>query len=129
MQGAPTSMQAIMADFINEGHFAAHIRRMRDVYTERRDCLMSESARRLDGLLAVEPTDTGFHTVADLLNPDLKDTTLALAAKAAGIATEPLSRFTIDPVQRQAITLGFSAVPPAQISRSVAALADCLRSL
>ncbi|OWU79124.1 PLP-dependent aminotransferase family protein [Phaeobacter sp. 22II1-1F12B] len=129
MQGAPTSMQAIMADFINEGHFAAHIRRMRDVYAERRDCLMRESARHLDGLLAVEATDTGFHTVADLLDPDLKDTTLAQAAKAAGIATEPLSRFTIDPVRRQAITLGFSAVPPAQISRSVAALADCLRSL
>ncbi|MEO3417033.1 PLP-dependent aminotransferase family protein [Roseovarius sp. CAU 1744] len=127
MQGAPASMQSIVADFINEGHFAAHIRRMRDIYAERRDALLSEADRTLNGLLKVRPTDTGFHTIGDLTHPGLSDVTVSQAARQAGISAAPLSRFTIQPVPRQAITLGFSAVPPAQIVKGVQALAPVLR--
>ncbi|KKL14040.1 hypothetical protein LCGC14_2519730, partial [marine sediment metagenome] len=128
MQGAPSSMQAIMAKFITEGHFPTHIRRMREVYAERRNTLLAEAARELDGLLDVQRVETGFHTMGDL-PPGLRDTDLAEAATRAGIATAPLSRFTITPVARQAITLGFGAVPPQQIVAGVRALSLVLRDL
>lgn len=129
LQGVSAGIQAITAEFIDEGHLAAHIRRMRGIYAERRDALMSAAARDLAGLLDIRPTETGFHTIGTSTDTTLRDTTLALAAEQAGIATAPLSRFTIRPVARQAITLGFSAVPPAQIERGVQTLAAALRGL
>lgn len=129
MQGTPASLQSIVSDFINEGHFAAHIRRMRDIYAERRDALLSEADRSLNGLLDVQPTDTGFHTVGDLVHPGLTDVMISESARKAGIVTAPVSRFTIQPVPRQAITLGFSAVPPAQIKKGVQTLASVIRNV
>ncbi|MEX0278874.1 MAG: PLP-dependent aminotransferase family protein [Ruegeria sp.] len=128
MQGTPASLQTTVADFINEGHFAAHIRRMRDIYAERRDALLSEAHRSLGGLLDVRHTDTGFHTVGDLLHPSLTDVDISHAARQEKIVTAPLSRFTIRPVPRQAIMLGFSAVPPAQIRKGVQTLAKVIQN-
>lgn len=129
MQGAPTSTQAIMADFIAEGHFAAHIRRMRTVYAERRDALMTAAARDLDGLLQVQPTETGFHTIGYLPKEGPSEIAVTDAARVAGLSTAPLGQFTLGPVARRGLTLGFSAVPPAQIVRSVATLARVIRRL
>ncbi len=129
LQGAPTSLQSIVAAFIDEGHLATHIRRMRAVYAERRDALMAAAARDLDGLLHVQPTETGFHTVGDLVGAGLTECAVSDAACAAGLATTPLRRFTIKPVPRQAITLGFSAIPAARIDKSVKLLARVIRGL
>src|SRR3546814_16685364 len=62
----PSSPQAVVADFMDEGHFAAHIRRMRKLYAERHDALMDAAREKLAGLLDVVPTDTGLHTVGFL---------------------------------------------------------------
>lgn len=129
MQGAAASMQQVVADFIVQGHFAAHIRRMRELYMQRRDALMAEAAAELVGLLRLQPTDTGFHTVADIIGRGPGDADLAEAAQAAGIAIAPLSRFAIHPLERQAILLGFSAVAPLQIARGVRDLAAVMKSL
>ncbi|WP_424929784.1 PLP-dependent aminotransferase family protein [Amaricoccus tamworthensis] len=129
LQGAPTGSQAIVADFIDEGHFTTHIRRMREVYAERRDALIRAADRELSGMLTVQPTETGFHTIGDLEVSGLSETVVAGAAGAAGIATAPLGRFALSPIDRQGLTLGFSAVPAAQIGRSVAALGRVMRGL
>src|SRR5690606_6384453 len=47
LQGASTVLQAVVASFIEEGHFASHIRRMRKTYTERHEVLIDAAARRL----------------------------------------------------------------------------------
>src|SRR3546814_14950241 len=62
----PSSPQAVVADFMDEGHFAAHIRRMRKLYAERHDALQDAAREKLAGLLDVVPTDTGLHTVGFL---------------------------------------------------------------
>ena len=72
VQGAPTHFQAIVARFIQEGQFAAHIRRMRKIYAERKDVLIDAASRHLDGMLTVKPTDTGFHTNARLAPNSMK---------------------------------------------------------
>ncbi|MFV0383380.1 PLP-dependent aminotransferase family protein [Paracoccus sp. (in: a-proteobacteria)] len=125
MHGAAASMQSVVADFIAQGHFAAHLRRMRDIYRERRDMLMTEAEDKLAEYVTVQPTETGFHTIGDLA-PGLGATQVAAAAARAGIVTAPLCRFTIKPVTRQAITLGFSATPPQMIARGVADLARAI---
>ena len=39
-QFAPLLTQAALADFMNEGHFTRHLRRMRRLYAERRNCAL-----------------------------------------------------------------------------------------
>src|SRR5262249_20838152 len=55
--------QSVVAAFMEEGHFAAHIRRMREVYHSQRDALVASLRRRLGGYLTVEPPDQGMHLV------------------------------------------------------------------
>lgn len=124
--GVSHSVQAVVAGFIEEGKFSAHIRRMRELYRERRDALMEAGARHLGGLLDLRPTDTGFHTVGLFPEPR-SDARVAEAAQALGLATTPLSRFALSPIAQQGLTLGFSAVPPMELARGVEKLARALR--
>src|SRR5207245_851758 len=60
---SPSLDQATLADFINEGHFARHIRRMRTLYEERQAILVAAARRELEGLIEVAPADAGMHLV------------------------------------------------------------------
>jgi hypothetical protein len=59
-QHPPTIDQAVLADFIIEGHFARHLRRMRVVYRERLEALMAAAARYCGGVVRIRPVQTGL---------------------------------------------------------------------
>ncbi|MDT0682959.1 PLP-dependent aminotransferase family protein [Roseicyclus sp. F158] len=127
--GVSSAMQSIVTRFIEEGHFSAHIRRMRETYAERRDTLIEASARHLSGRIDVRPTETGFHTVGFLPEGGLGEAELERRAEGAGLATASLGRFALAPLTRKGVTLGFSAVPPAELARGVERLAALLGSV
>ena len=52
-QFSSTLYQAVMTDFIREGHLARHIRRMRMLYMERRTALVEAIRKQMDGQLEV----------------------------------------------------------------------------
>src|SRR2546423_13628180 len=56
----PSIDQAALADFIHEGHFTRHIRRMRTLYAERQNLLVEAARRELAGLIEVQPHDAGI---------------------------------------------------------------------
>ena len=124
--GVSHAMQSIVAEFLAEGHFSAHLRRMRDLYRERRDALMAAGARHLAGRLQLLATDTGFHTVG-LLPRAVDERRVTEAAMAAGLATAPLSRFALSPLSVKGLTLGFSAISPHEIEKGVERLAAVLQ--
>src|SRR6185436_15014233 len=62
----PSLCQAVAAEFLRQGHFAAHIRRMRLLYREQRDALATTLKRRTAGQLKVEVPDQGMHLIAYL---------------------------------------------------------------
>ncbi|WP_136635488.1 PLP-dependent aminotransferase family protein [Pseudooceanicola onchidii] len=126
--GVSHAIQSIVAQFIDEGKFSAHIRRMRSLYRDRRDALMEAGSRHLQGLVEVQNTETGFHTIG-LLPPGLDDRQAAEAASRENLATAPLSRFALSPIAANGLTLGFSATPPVEITRGVERLARALRSV
>ncbi|MGI3167564.1 PLP-dependent aminotransferase family protein [Pseudooceanicola sp. C21-150M6] len=126
--GVSHSVQSIVASFIDEGKFSAHIRRMRSLYRERRDALLTAGERHLAGLLDIRPTETGFHTVG-LLVGGHDELRVAQAAKSDGLAVAPLARFALAPIAQQGLTLGFSAVPPVEIMRGAERLARAIRSV
>jgi DNA-binding transcriptional MocR family regulator len=65
---APLLDQAVLCDFITEGHFGRHLRRMREVYAERLSVLMESSRQRLAGLLEILNIEAGLQTVGWLCN-------------------------------------------------------------
>jgi GntR family transcriptional regulator / MocR family aminotransferase len=119
--------QAVLADFMAGGHFARHIRRMRKLYAQRQELLVSACARDLKGLLEVKPADAGMHLVG-WLPPGVNDRDAARRAAVAGIAVEPLSAFRIQSRGRGALLLGYASVPEDRIADGVRRLRDALRA-
>jgi GntR family transcriptional regulator/MocR family aminotransferase len=128
LHGVPTAVQATVAEFIAEGHFAAHVRRMRRIYAERHDALCASASRRLGGLLDVVQSHGGLHTVAHL-DRALPELAVAKAALARGVTVSPLARYAIAPLAMNGLALGFGGITPAAIDEGVAALAEVLEGL
>jgi GntR family transcriptional regulator / MocR family aminotransferase len=56
----PLLEQAVLADFIAEGHFGRHVRRMREVYAARLSILLEQAHRFLDGRLQISGIEAGL---------------------------------------------------------------------
>ncbi|HRF47081.1 MAG TPA: PLP-dependent aminotransferase family protein [Anaerolineales bacterium] len=119
---APALEQGALADFIADGHFGRHIRRMRALYGERREALLSA----LVGL-PVEPfvADTGMHGIG-WLQRGADDVAVTRAAAEHGVDVTPLSRFSLARNPRPGLLLGYACVDPARIKAGARRLAAAL---
>ncbi|MFO1311055.1 MAG: PLP-dependent aminotransferase family protein [Burkholderiales bacterium] len=125
MHGVPTFVQSVVAEFIDEGHFASHLRRMRRIYAERHDALVAASRAKLAGLLDVVPTQSGLHTVGHLAR-GLVETSVAEAARERAVTVSPLGRYALAKGPSRGLVLGFGGVPPKDIDAGVDVLAQVL---
>jgi GntR family transcriptional regulator/MocR family aminotransferase len=120
----PSSLaQAVVADFIEEGHFAGHIRRMRLQYQDQRDVLVAALRQRLGDELTVDPPDQGMHLVAHLRRR-LKDVAIERAARDHGVIVRAMSRLYVAAPPRSALVIGFSGYPRQMILPAVTQLAE-----
>lgn len=117
-----TLCEAVMTDFMAEGHFAAHIRRMRAAYQDQRDTLVTALRRRLGDHLSVDPPDQGMHLVA-YLRRGLSDVAIENAARDHGVIVRAMSRMYVAAPARSALMFGFSGYPRQTIGPAVARLA------
>ena len=123
----PLLPQAVLHEFMAEGHYGRHIRRMRLAYGERAAALEEAIARRLGGLLSVPPITTGIDAAA-FLPPASDDASIARQALAAGLETRPLSAYAVDAATPSGLVLGFAAFNRRQIEAGVDALAEVLEN-
>jgi GntR family transcriptional regulator/MocR family aminotransferase len=121
----PSLHQAVVAEFMQQGHFAAHIRRMRQMYREQRDALAETLARRAGSRLKVDVPDQGMHLVA-YLEDGASDLAVEAAAQHAGIVVRAISRFYRAAPARPGLMLGFSGFPRQLIVPAAARLARIL---
>ena len=122
----PGPSQALLAEFLAEGHFARHIRRMRTLYAERQDALVSAARRECAGLLEVSPADAGMHLVA-WLPKGSNDREVSRRAAAAGISAPPLSAYYQHAdAARPGLLLGYSCVNRRKIQVSARRLAAAM---
>lgn len=126
LQGVPASIQAVLAAFINEGHFATHLRRMREIYRERHQAFRDAAEKRLHGLLDFSPSTAGFHVVGKFVQRHHREDDVQETAAAAGLIVSPIGRFCIDPVAEKGLVLGISAIDPRAIRKGVEVLASVL---
>jgi GntR family transcriptional regulator/MocR family aminotransferase len=123
MDRQPSSLcQAVAAAFMEEGHFAAHIRRMREMYRNQRDTLVAALRRRLGDHLTVDPPDQGMHLVA-YTRRGLSDVAIERAAREHGVVIRAMSRLYVEAPAQSALVLGFSGYPRQIIAPAVARLA------
>ncbi|MGO4302302.1 MocR-like pyridoxine biosynthesis transcription factor PdxR [Cupriavidus sp. RAF12] len=118
--------QATVAEFMQAGDYAAHIRRMRPLYARRRAVLAALIERYLGpGALNAQGSNAGLHLVLRL--PDeADDVAITAAARAKGIMVRPLSRYYLGtPVQR-GLLLGYACVPEEDIGPAFDVLLGCL---
>jgi GntR family transcriptional regulator/MocR family aminotransferase len=122
---APLLEQAVLCDFIAEGHFGRHVRRMREVYAERLGVLLECARERLTGLLEIIGVEAGLQTAGWLCGGIAGDAA-ARAAAARDVEVTPLSRYSRGRVVREGLQLGFAAVDAEEIRRGVRDLAIAL---
>lgn len=124
---APLLDQAVLADFLAEGHFARHLRRMREIYAGRWATLNEEVARELSGRLELSPIEAGLQTVG-WLAPGTDGAAVERAAASREVEVVSLHRFTRRTPARPGLQLGFAAVDAKEIRRGVRELAAALAS-
>jgi GntR family transcriptional regulator / MocR family aminotransferase len=117
-----TLQQAVVSEFMHHGHFAAHIRRMRQLYRQQRDALAETLMRRAADWLDVAVPDQGMHLVA-YLRAGRSDIAIEAAAQRAGIVVRAISRFYRAASPRPGLMLGFSGFPRQLIGPAAAHLA------
>jgi len=117
--------QAAMCDFINQGHFGRHIRRMRELYASRLSVLRDLVREQLHGVLDLEETEAGLHTVG-WLGTSLSAEAAAREAVAHKLELFPISRFALKSATREGLLMGFAGIDTKEIRRGVDRLAVVL---
>jgi len=121
----PLLEQAILTDFIVEGHFARHIRRMRELYAERLQVFLSGVRQKLAGALEISDVEAGLRTVG-WLRKGLSADAVAKAAAEHNVEVVSLSRYAYGSFKRQGLVLGFASVDAHELRRGIDALAEVL---
>ncbi|WP_144378213.1 PLP-dependent aminotransferase family protein [Mesorhizobium amorphae] len=120
--------QLVVADFLREGHFSSHLRRLREAYRTSRNSLVSALGDRKATPFTVNTPHQGVHMIAHL--PEgTDDVAFAGAARRAGVTVLPISPMCIGKSPRQGLLLGFSALTDAEIDVGVARLGHALDGL
>jgi GntR family transcriptional regulator/MocR family aminotransferase len=122
-----TLYQAVLTDFIGEGHFARHLRRMRMLYMERRTALINAIDVEMNDLLEVIGSEAGMHLVA-LLPHGVSDVEIASRAAQNGISAMPLSSCYRKQPRRGGLILGYGGVNAHQIRSGIRTLRPIIES-
>ena len=114
-------MQAVAADFMDQGHFAAHLRLMRQLYRSRRDALLQALHSHLPW---AEPLDSRGGLQMAVRLPAGSEAALSRGAAQHGIATPSLGALYHDAAMRlDGWRLGFAALTPEAIDAACRRLA------
>jgi GntR family transcriptional regulator/MocR family aminotransferase len=125
---SPTLYQAVLAEFLREGHFARHLRRMRGVYLERRDALLTGLTRHCTGRLTVVNAEAGLH-IAVLLNSGLDDEDIVHCMAARGLTATALSSCYAGPARQSGLLLGFGGSTPRRLLEATRVLGEVLHEV
>jgi GntR family transcriptional regulator/MocR family aminotransferase len=123
---SPTLYQLALAEFLREGHFSRHLRRMRGVYLERRNALLAGLARHCADHLTVYNADAGLH-VAVLLSRDANDTDVVQRMAQRGLTATALSSCYSGAGRRSGLLLGFGGSSERRLLHATGVLGEVLR--
>jgi GntR family transcriptional regulator/MocR family aminotransferase len=128
--GSPTLLQAAAADFIEQGHFARHLKRMRALYGERRMLIVHALERAFGDRLTVDWPPGGIQFAVQFTGGPagpVDDVAVAARAREAGLAVLPLSIWYVHRRARRGLVMGFANIADArEADRLARTLRACL---
>lgn len=123
---SPTLYQLALADFLREGHFARHLRRMRVLYLGRRNALLAGLDRHCPGVLTVHNADAGLH-VATFLTRGVDDVAVVRRMAECGLTATALSTCYAGRKARSGLLLGFGGWSERRMVEATRTLGAILR--
>jgi GntR family transcriptional regulator/MocR family aminotransferase len=125
--GPPNFYQDVVADFVREGHFGRHIRRMRTLYRDRRSALVESIRREFGKTVEIVGAEAGLHLT--VLFPELKsDVDLAVKAARHKLWLWPLSPAYAGKKSEQGFILGFGSTAAEEMLRTIQKMRSVLSS-
>lgn len=110
-RGGRMTEQAALAEFIDDGHFTGHIKRMRGIYRERRDALRDVLESGLGDVARISGGTAGLQLLYRF-NVPIDDGQVVAEAFAEGVFCRPLSMYYARRIDNDAgLNLGFASVP------------------
>lgn len=122
-------LQVALAQFIDRGAFARHIRKVRRVYTARHETIVRILNRDFADFLEVIPAVAGLHVTAlsHSLSVD-RMSDVAVRASELGVQVQRLAKFAVDGPPRAGLLFGYGAIPTAHINEGLTLLRSCFDS-
>ena len=118
--------QAVLCDFIVDGHLARHLRRMRNLYAERLEALIEGGKRHLSGVLELSNVRAGLYTIG-LLRNGMNSRQAEKLAASQGIEVLAVDRYTLRRPDPKGLLLGFAGYDESAIEEGLMRLAKALR--
>ncbi len=125
IRNTPTLNQAALTEFIDNGHFSTHIRKMRLIYAERHEAIVVAIRKYLGGMVDISPAQAGLNVIGWLAE-NCNDLEAERQMKAHGILSSPMSPRFIEHPPRQGLFLGFGCTPVEKIAPAVKKMATAL---
>ena len=120
-------IQAALADFIEEGHFASHIRRLKQVYGERRRLLQAALAPIANVGARLSMVDSGLHLVVEF-DKEIDDVNIAKMAAQQGLRVYPLSNYCLGDKPEKGLIIGYAYAATEHITEYGNVLAEVIQN-
>jgi GntR family transcriptional regulator/MocR family aminotransferase len=117
----PTFYQDVVADFIDEGHFERHIRRMRLLYRERRSLLVDSISEEFGEAVEIDGSEAGMHLVVSF-KTSIDDRSVAERAGQQNLWVWPLTASYLKTPEKTGFILGFGSTASSDIPVAVRTL-------
>ncbi|CAM3784891.1 PLP-dependent aminotransferase family protein [Parendozoicomonas haliclonae] len=125
---SPILSQAVLADFIGEGHFARHLRRSRRLYQQKWEHMRELCQQHLQGLMTPVVQSAGMHLAVSFDDQSLDDRVISQRFYQKGYGSSPLSSYYYGSEVRSGLTLGFAHTAEQEREEGIQTLAELLRS-
>jgi GntR family transcriptional regulator/MocR family aminotransferase len=126
---APMLTQLVLARFSTSGLMAAHMRKMRLLYTKRRARLLEALRVEAGGLMDVANLPDGGLRIVATLPLEVPDMLIAQRCLKAGLKVDGLSRCYVRAPRRSGLIMGFASTPEEQMRPAVGMLAAIVRQV
>ncbi|MEE3650471.1 MULTISPECIES: MocR-like pyridoxine biosynthesis transcription factor PdxR [unclassified Brenneria] len=120
--------QATLSQFIQEGHYAAHIRRMRLLYARRRALLTELIEQYLGADYVGDNSNAGLHMLLKL-PANIDDVLLSSRILRQGVMVKPLSSYYLRPTNQRGLLLGYACVEESKMSDAFTVIVECIQAL
>lgn len=124
---SPPLLQETLASFISEGHLARHVRRMRRVYSGRREALLQGLEKHLSDHLTLVPSAAGLH-LAGFTRPSANVEKIVEQARRHDVGVYSLRRFQVGRNGRNGLVFGYSALTERDIAEGLVRLSRVFNS-